>query len=78
MVDDRSLFEQAADALSRAMRATEFGEQTRLMEEALRLNRLALAGERAKLVALTSNLPATASNGNDEAVLAAQAATDEP
>jgi len=48
MADEPSLFEQAADALSRAMRATEFGEQSHLLDEALRLNRLALASEQAK------------------------------
>jgi hypothetical protein len=42
-------FEQAADALSRAMKTSGLAEQERLLDEALRLNRLALAQERRKL-----------------------------
>ena len=46
---ERTYFEQAADALRRAMRATHIGEQSVLLEEALRLNRLALAEERTRI-----------------------------
>jgi hypothetical protein len=53
----RSRFDQAAEALQRAIQATSFGEQERLLEEALRLNRLALAEKRAKLTANTSSVP---------------------
>ena len=47
-----SYFEQAADALRRAMDATRIGEQALLLEEALRLNRFGLAEEKAKLARL--------------------------
>jgi hypothetical protein len=46
---EHDYFEQAADALSRAMVATHIGEQAVLLEEALRLNRHGLALEKAKL-----------------------------
>lgn len=49
MGEQRSYFEEAAEALERAMKATGLGEQGVLLEEALRLNRLALAEERIKL-----------------------------
>jgi hypothetical protein len=53
----RSRFDQAAEALQRAIQATSFGEQERLLEEALRLNRLAPAEERAKRTANKFSLP---------------------
>jgi len=51
MTDHASLFDQAAEALTRALSSTGLAEQSRLMDEALRLNRLALAAERANLEA---------------------------
>ena len=51
MMDHASLFDQAAEALTRALSSTGLAEQSMLMDEALRLNRLALAAERAKLEA---------------------------
>ncbi len=49
---EHSYFEQAADALRRAIDATRIGEQAVLLEEALRLNRFGLAEEKAKLARL--------------------------
>ncbi len=49
MEDERSYFERAADALREAFAATTVGEQAALLEKAIRLNRLAVAEERAKL-----------------------------
>lgn len=49
VVGQASLFERAADALRQALDATDFGEEALLLEEAIRLNRLALEEERAKL-----------------------------
>ena len=51
MAETPDYFEQAAEALQRAMKAATLDEQGRMLEEALRLNRLALAHERAKLAA---------------------------
>lgn len=48
MARDRNYFEQAADALQRALSA-QADEQAVWIEEALRLNRVALAEERARL-----------------------------
>lgn len=48
MSDGPSLFEQAATALERAMKASGVGEQARLLDEAMRLNQLAIQAERAK------------------------------
>lgn len=42
-------FERAAEVLERAFRATNIGEQGALLDEALRLHRLAIAEERARL-----------------------------
>jgi hypothetical protein len=53
-------FDQAADVLNRAMTASGIGEQERLLEEALRLNRLALRDQRrkrARTAASTLNKP---------------------
>jgi hypothetical protein len=47
MLDQRNYSDQAAAVLQRAMKATGLGEQARLLDEAMRLNRL--AQERAKL-----------------------------
>lgn len=44
-----SYFDQAAEILERAFKATNLGEQSALLDEALRLHRLAVAEERAKL-----------------------------
>jgi hypothetical protein len=52
VLGEHDYFEQAADALSRAMVATHIGEQAVLLEEALRLNRYGLAQEKAKLAKL--------------------------
>ena len=49
---EHSYFEQAADALRRAIDATLIGEQAVLLEEALRLNRFGLAEEKARLARL--------------------------
>ena len=46
-----SYFDQAAEALERAFKATGVGEQAALLEEALRLHGLAVEEERAKLSA---------------------------
>jgi hypothetical protein len=54
---ERSYFEQAADALRRAMRASDNGEQALFMEEALRLNRLGLAEQRARLAKIAVKPP---------------------
>jgi len=59
MVDDPRYFEKAADALRQAMTATSLGEEALLLEEALRLNRLALAVERAKLSRIGGSAPPT-------------------
>jgi hypothetical protein len=58
-VGDRNYFEQAADALNRAMAATHIGEQALLLEEALRLNRIGMAQEKAKLAHVSALLEAT-------------------
>lgn len=42
---EQSYFERAAIALERALQAKGFGEQAAYIDEALRLNRLALASE---------------------------------
>lgn len=47
-------FDKAAEVLTRAMSATGLGEQARLVDEALRLHRRALANERRKLARLQS------------------------
>jgi hypothetical protein len=52
-----SYFDRAADALSRALEATEPGEQALLLDQALRLNRLALAEERQRLADIRSSPP---------------------
>jgi hypothetical protein len=57
VVGEHYYFEQAADALSRAMLATRIGEQSVLLDEALRLNRLALVKEKAKLAPAASEPP---------------------
>lgn len=49
MDDANSLFERAAEALQRAMNARSAPEQALMLEEALRLNRLALIDERYRL-----------------------------
>ena len=49
MVGEQDYFEQAADALSRAILTTGLGEQAVLLDEALRLNRFGLAQEKVKL-----------------------------
>ena len=49
MSDKPTYFDQAAEALERAFKATNLGEQGALLDEALRLHRLAVAEERAKL-----------------------------
>jgi hypothetical protein len=48
-VGEPNYFEQAADALNRAMAATRIGEQALLLEEALRLHRFGMALEKARL-----------------------------
>ena len=48
MSERHSHFDQAAEALERAFQATNLGEQGALLDEALRLHRLAVAEERAK------------------------------
>jgi hypothetical protein len=58
VVGEENYFEQAADALSRAMEATRAGEQALLLEEALRLNRFGLAQEKARLAKLALVSPA--------------------
>lgn len=50
-----STFDLAAEALTRAIRATGIAEQGPLLEEALRLNRLALAEERQRLAEIAGN-----------------------
>lgn len=66
MSDGPSLFEQAAAALERALKASGVGEQARLLDEAIRLNRLAIEAERAKpACVLPANEPA-ASGPDDE------------
>jgi hypothetical protein len=52
VVGEHDYFEQAADALSRAFQATRLGEQAMLLDEALRLNRVGLMRERARLARL--------------------------
>jgi hypothetical protein len=52
---EQNYFEQAADALSRAMLATRMGEQAVLLDEALRLNRYGLAQEKARLAKLAKS-----------------------
>ena len=42
----QSYFDEAAEVLERALKATAIPEQGRLLEEALRLNKLALAEQR--------------------------------
>jgi hypothetical protein len=54
---ERSYFEQAADALRRAIRTSDRGEQALLMEEALRLNRVGLAEQRARLANIAATPP---------------------
>ena len=54
MADERSLFDQAAAVLAQAFKATNLGEQSALLEEALRLYRLSVAEERAKLAGWAS------------------------
>jgi hypothetical protein len=54
---EQSYFEQAAEVLERAFKATNLGEQGALLDEALRLHRLAVAEERAKLAQWVRNLP---------------------
>jgi hypothetical protein len=54
---DIRYFEQAADALSRAIKATNLGEQALLLEEALRFNRLGLDEERRKLSLIAPDPP---------------------
>lgn len=54
---ERTYFEAAADALERAMRAPHVGEQAMWLDEALRLDRLALAEEKAKLASLGAGPP---------------------
>lgn len=51
----RNYFQEAAAVLEQAMKATGLGEQAALLDEALRLNRLGLAEERAKLKAWVSD-----------------------
>lgn len=46
MASKPTLFDQAAAALEQAMKTSSLGEQERLMDEAMRLNRLALEAER--------------------------------
>jgi hypothetical protein len=48
MSEKRSYFERAADALKEAFAATDADQEARALEKALRLNRLAVAEERAK------------------------------
>jgi hypothetical protein len=55
VVGEQNYFEQAADALSRAMLATRMGEQAVLLDEALRLNRYGLAQEKARLAKLAKS-----------------------
>jgi hypothetical protein len=50
-----SYFDQAAEVLERAFKATNLGEQGALLDEALRLHQLALVEERAKLAAWMSS-----------------------
>jgi len=49
MAPKPSYFEQAAEVLEQAMRASGLAEQALLLDEALRLNRLGQEEERAKL-----------------------------
>jgi uncharacterized alpha-E superfamily protein len=58
---EQSYFEQAAAVLERAIRSSGLGEQAMLIDEALRLNRLGLAQERAKLLELRGCMEAGAS-----------------
>lgn len=48
MAEEPGYFDQAAEALVRALGATNIGEQAHLLDEALRLNRLGLAEEKRK------------------------------
>lgn len=61
-----SYFDLAAEALARALTATGIAEQGQLLEEALRLNRLALAQERQRLAetAAHSDGPSASRDGN--------------
>ncbi len=54
-MSETSNFDQAADALTRAMKATGVGEQGLWLDEALRLNRLALAEERSRLLQMAAS-----------------------
>lgn len=49
MSEKPSYFERAAEVLERAFKAKGLGEQGALLDEALRLHRLAVEEERAKL-----------------------------
>lgn len=49
MTDQPNYFDQAAEVLERAFKARDLGEQGALLGEALRLHRLAVAEERARL-----------------------------
>ena len=57
MTGELDYFELAADALRRAMTASNAAEQGSLLEEAVRFNRLALAEERAKLALMGAKGP---------------------
>ena len=49
-----SYFDQAAEVLERALKTTSVPEQGRLLEEALRLNKLAVAEQRRERAAMTA------------------------
>lgn len=61
LTEKQSYFDQAADMLGRAFKATNLGEQAVLLDEALRLHQLALAEERARLA--ESRKPANSKGG---------------
>lgn len=56
MAEAESLFDQAAEVLQRAFKATNLGEQAMLLDEALRLHRLAVAEERARLARIRASV----------------------
>jgi len=62
-----SYFEQAADALREAFAATNVGQQAAALDKALRLNRLAIAEERAKLAEWVCSPLASDPNGEGQA-----------
>jgi len=55
VTDKPNYFDQAAETLERAFKAKNLGEQGVLLDEALRLHRLAVAEERARLAKIRAS-----------------------